>query len=298
MKLAAAVVFVFLATTPRQVEVRQGETLEDVARRELGDPAAASELRAFNALGAAQVKPGTKLKVPGKDRERAVSALGAAKKAIAQLDAGTAATEAQARLTQAEKLLAQAKYQEAAAAADEAWKLASVAAREGTTFTVEVDDAGGTRVTSRTGQPVRVEAQGVQKVVEPGATVKIVRGEKPPDPKFPPEAPALQLPTDRAQLKLRPNNKGELGPVRLSWKATRGATSYVVEVLPVAEGQEPLVLTASSPTLVLPPLTRGKYWWKVKAVGDEKLVSRASDARMFELAEDQLKLEVRGTDWK
>lgn len=267
MKLFAGIAVLLLAATaPRQVELRQGESREDVARR--------------------------------KERERAVSALGAARKAIAQLDAGTAAEGARTRLTDAENLLAQAKYPEAAAAADEAWKLASDIEREGTTFTVEVDDSGGTQVTSRTGQPVRVEAQGVQRVVDPGATVKIARGDKPSEPKFAPETPTLSAPKDRVQLKLPPDPKGQLGPVRLSWKASRGATSYVVEVLPVAEGQQPLVVKTDAPTVVLPALSRGKYWWKVKAVGDAELVSRASDARMFELAEEKLKLEVRGTDWK
>ncbi|MGA9522466.1 MAG: peptidoglycan-binding protein LysM, partial [Myxococcaceae bacterium] len=159
--IALILVLTVSGASPREVELRAGETLVDVARRELGDAKAAVELRALNQLPPGTVRAGTRLRLPGEERDRAVSALGAARNAVLQTDAGTVAEAARRRLSEAEQLFALAEYARAAAAADEAWKLVSERETVGTAFTVEVNDAGTTRVTSHSGTPVRVEAQGV-----------------------------------------------------------------------------------------------------------------------------------------
>ena len=150
MRPAIAIVILMLSgAAPREVEVRAGETLVDVARRELGDASAEVELRAFNQLPPGKVPPGAKVRIPGEERDRAVSALGAARNAVQQTDAGTVSQSARERLAEAEQLFAQAQYARAAAAADEAWRRVSERETTGTAFTVEVNDAGTTRVTSR-----------------------------------------------------------------------------------------------------------------------------------------------------
>lgn len=52
--IALILVLTVSGASPREVELRAGETLVDVARRELGDAKAAVELRALN-----QLPPGT-----------------------------------------------------------------------------------------------------------------------------------------------------------------------------------------------------------------------------------------------
>lgn len=297
---AALIMVVVLSAgaAPREVQVRDGESLEQLAERELGDAGAAKELRALNGLGEGPVAPGTKVKVPGEERERAMRALEAARNAILQRDGGQSGNGARAQLASAEDHFANGRYSDAAHAADAAWKLVSDSKQTGTAFSVEVKESGETRVVSQRGQPVRVEAQGVQQKVEPGLTVRVIRGKQPEPTKVVPTTPALSSPKDNALFKLKPDKRGQLGPVKLAWQKARGATSYEIELLPEKEGSEPVILTSTKNQVAAPKLPPGKYWWKVKALGADGMVSEASPARAFSVEADELKLEIRGAGWK
>ncbi len=299
MRSAIALIVLTLAgASPREVEVRAGETLVGIARRELGDPKAANELRALNQLPPGRVPPGTKLRLPGEERDRAVSALGAARNAVLQTDAGTVSEAARGRLAEAEQLFGQAEYARAAAAADEAWKLVSDRETFGTTFTVEVNDAGTTRVTSRAGTPVRVEAQGVQRAITAGHAVTVARGEPPARPEAPPSTPKPASPRDNVRLQLKPDGRGELGPIRLAWSRSAHAERYVVEIQSEGVDRPTVKLETAQTSLTAPRLPPGRYQWTVRAVGAGALNSEPSAPRRFELAVDPLKLEVREPTWK
>lgn len=299
MVLVPAMVFV-LGAAPRFVEVKPRESVEDIARRELGSASAAGELRALNALDGGTPPVGTRVRLPGEEREKAVNALRAAQNAFAQRDArtGKASDAAGAQLAEAERLLSEARYEEAARAADGAWQMLSKANPPATTFSVEVKDDGASKVTARRGQPVRVEAQGVQRAVSPGHMVTVVRGATPTQPRPLPQPPVLAVPRADARLRLAPDEKGQLGPVNLKWKKATGATGYSVEVVPDRADPTPLVLTSARPAIELPPMPPGRYRWQVHAVGDDGERSAPSEPRWFVLEPTKLKLEVRGTDWK
>jgi hypothetical protein len=295
-----ALLALLLSSSPREVVVGAGESLADVSRRELGDASAESELRALNHLPAdAGVPPGTRLRLPGEDRERALKALGAARNAISQTDSGEVGKEARSRLDEAESLFVRAEYVRAAEAADEAWKRVSEQKSAETAFSVEVSDGGTTKVTSRAGTPVRVEAQGVQREVNAGQTLSVARGEAPPVPRAaPPPVPVLSFPGENAKLKLKPDSKGNLGPVQLAWKKSNTAHSYRVEVVSDLSDIAPITLESATPFLSLPPLPPGHYRWRVLAQGGEALNSEPSAMRRFELVVEPLKLEVRQPIWK
>jgi hypothetical protein len=164
---------------------------------------------------------------------------------------------------------------------------------------VEVSDGGTTKVTSRAGTPVRVEAQGVQREVNAGQTLSVARGEAPPVPRAaPPSVPVLSFPEENAKLRLKPDPKGNLGPVRLAWKKSNKAHSYRVEVVSDLSDVAPIALESATPFLSLPPLPPGHYRWRVLAQGGEALNSEPSAVRRFELVVEPLKLEVRQPIWK
>ena len=294
--IAAAAVLLLGAAGRREVELKQGETLPAIARRELGDANAAAELRALNGL-TGDPPPGTRIRLPGEERERAVRAIAAARNALRQIDAGAPREEAERRILAAEQHLAGARYPTAASTADAAWKLLSTRAPEQTRFTVAVDDRGDTEVVSRSGRPVRVEAQGVQRVAGPGRAVKVAKGSPPSPPAAPPAAPKLSSPGAGAIVEMKPNPQGRLGPVRLSWAGAEGARSYQVQVSSTGE-TAPRLFTTAATAFELPPLAPGTYSWTVKAIGEHALGSPQSEPRSFELRPQRLKLEVHGTEWK
>ncbi len=277
------------------VTVQDGEThLAQVAKRTLGDARSAQELQALNGLPTDAVTPGTTLKLPGPDRALALSALSAARNAVAQ--AGTEATsraEASRRLVDAEKLFHGAQYTEAAKAADAAWQLVSGSALQPTRFAVEVAEDGRTTVSARTGRPVRVEGEGVTRPVYAGQSVTVEKGKAPTPVEQPPAAPVPVAPADNRKVKARPLGTG-LGPVALSWQAVNGAQAYEVEVVEVAGKSQPLTLRVERTEAKLPPLSPGRYAWSVRAIGGEGLRSAASPSRAFELTQEALKLEVKG----
>jgi hypothetical protein len=328
--LPALVLFVALGGTPgaapadvpAEVEVAPGETLARVAARTLGDARAATELRALNALPEGEVRPGTRLKLPGPDRARAQSALSAARAAITQRtgaqqpgpqqpgaqragarrdaghDAGGSA-EALARLEAAERLFREARYEEAAREADAAWALVSDPSGP-VRFSVSVSaDGRTTEVESRTGAPVRVEAQGVTRAVPAGQRVRVARGQPPPAPA--PAAPPEPLPTPRplspavAAVLQRPAAGSGLAPVTVRWAAVTGAEAYTVEV--ASEGGRSWTVEARGTVAALPSLPAGQYRWRVWAHQGRRR-SEASPARPFTLEEERLELDVQGSTWK
>jgi hypothetical protein len=277
------------------VTVQDGEThLAQVAKRTLGDPKTAQELQALNGLPSDAVTPGTTLRLPGPDRALALSALSAARNAVAQ--AGTERTsraEASRRLVEAEVLFHGAQYTQAAKAADAAWQLVSSSAAQPTRFAVEVAEDGRTTVSARTGQPVRVEGEGVTRPDYAGQSVTVDKGKAPTPVEHPPATPVPLSPTDNRKLRLRPSPAG-LGPVALSWQGVAGAQAYEVEVLAVAGSGQPLTLKVERTEAKLPPLAAGRYAWSVRAISGEGLRSAASPSRAFELSPEAFKLEVKG----
>jgi LysM repeat protein len=295
MKAAIVLLSFLLQATPIEVVVREGESLPAVAARSLGDARGASELKALNGLTSDSVPAGTTLKLPGPDRSLALSALVAARNAVAQADSKAARREeAAAKLKEAEDHFQSANYKEAARAADGAWQLVSASASQPSAFAVEVGERGDTTVTVRSGKPVRVEAEGVTRQVYAGESVRVEKGQPPPSPASPPVAPLPSSPADGKKFTFQPH-KGLLGPVTLAWKPVEGVQHYEVEVHKPAG--DPLLLRVTTAQATLPTLPAGRYRWTVRALGvDAK--SEASATRHFELIDGSLRLDVKSSQWK
>jgi len=297
---SALFLLVWLAAAPaeREVVVNERESLSQVAERALGDPKGASELKAINGLTSDAVPAGTTLKLPpAEDRNRALSALAAARTAVAQADRNAARREeASAKLQEAETHFQAADYMSAAKTADSAWALLSPGAGQPSTFRVKVEESGDTTVSVQTGPPVRVRAEDKTQPVNPGQVVRVPKGQAPPAPEALLAAPQPRTPTDGSRFKFPPV-KGQpgLGPVTLTWTTVAGAKGYEVEVLP-PEGST-LRRTVTTPQWQLPMLPAGRYRWTVRALSDSQK-SSASAERLFELTEDKVALEVGKTDWK
>lgn len=218
------------------------------------------------------------------DRALAVSALAAARNAVDQADStAERREEAILRLKEAEAHFRSARYAEAAKAADGAWQLVSASAREPTRFAIRVEENGKTEVTARSGQPVRVEAQGAAQRVYAGQLVKVAKGERPSAPELVLAAPSPVGPADQARLK----------EVVLSWKAVSGAKAYQVDLT----GPKPQSLKVERARVRLASLPPGRYEWTVRAVSGGG-ASEPSARRSFEVVERELKLEVGKTKWK
>jgi len=286
-----------LMLAPTEVVVRDGESLAEVAQRTLGDRDGASELKALNGLKDNAVAPGTKLKLPGPDRALAQRSLTTARNALAQADANAAQREeAAAKLKEAEAYFQSARYDAAAQAADGAWKLVAATAAQPTTFSVAVDDKGTTTVESRSGQPVRVEAEGVTHPVYAGESVRVVKGQAPSAPRAPLGAPLPTQPANKSKLTVQPAKSGA-SSVTLAWKPVEGAEGYEVELVP-ARGEK-RTLPANTHQLKV-PLAAGAYRWSVRAVAREAR-SEASAEQGFEVAEAPAKpinLQVQPTKWQ
>ena len=284
----------------RETVVQPKETLADVARRTLGSPEAASELKAINHLETDSVPAGTRLLLPGQERDLAVGAITSAKSAVRQAAQGAARTEASLRLDDAERLLSGAHYQEAAAEADGAWRLVSQRPEDPSHFAIQVADDGTTRVHVDSGIPVRVEAEGHTRAVSPGETVLVRRGEAPGMPSGPNgaaaqsvlEAPVLLSPPPGLRLSLDAKGKG-VGPLHLSWRAVAGARGYLVEL----KGPSPQTLRTPHPEASFSSVLTGSYRWSVRALGVEGALGPASE-RALDISTGNIKLEVQPPDWK
>ena len=132
MKAAIILLSFLLQAAPAEVVVREGESLQAVAERSLGDARGASELKALNGLTSDAVSAGTTLKLPGPDRSLALSALVAARNALEQADAKAARREeAAAKLKEAEGHFQVANYKEAARSADDSARCDEASAASG-----------------------------------------------------------------------------------------------------------------------------------------------------------------------
>ncbi len=296
----ALTLFAALAASPTQVVVQPGESLAQVAKRSLGDERAATELKALNGLSRNEIQAGTTLRLPGPERTRALSAVAAARNAALQArSSAQKQEEVSASLNRAEELIQVARYKEAAAAADNAWRLVSAAAPEGTRFAVEVKPDGHTQVSSQSGQPIRVERDGETRPVLPGQTLGLSKGQPlAPAGQSSLAVPALTAPADLARLILKgPQNS--LGPMIFRWQAVPGAAQYQLVITRTERRAEKShVLSVEKNEARIPSLQAGKYTWSVRALGAGGLQSDRSSMRTFELAPDGLKLEIKGTSWK
>jgi LysM repeat protein len=288
----------WLGTTPleREVVVNEQESLADIARRTLGDPKGASELKALNGLTSDAVPAGTRLKLPPvEERKKAESSLQLARNAVAQADRkAERREEALAKLQEAEAQFQAADYVSAGKTADSAWALLAPGSAQPSVFQVSVTPEGDTTVTVKAGPPVRVRAEDKTRAVNQGETVHVEKGRPVPAPEALLAPPQPRTPSEGVRLKFAPV-RGKLGPVKLTWSAVSGAKGYEVEVQP-AEG-ELLRQTLTATQWELPPLPAGRYRWRVKAVGDRQK-SNASPDRLFELIEDRVTLKVGEPTWK
>ncbi|HYR56377.1 MAG TPA: LysM peptidoglycan-binding domain-containing protein [Myxococcaceae bacterium] len=284
--LASAAV---LTASAAVVVVQPGETLEQIAQRTLGDAKAAEELKALNGLSDDSVPAGTTLKLPGPERAHALSALVAARNAVAQSGSRANGSKASESLSKAERLFQAAKYAASAAAADETWKLLSGATQQSTRFAIQVGD-GETKVTSKSGQAVRVEKDGVARPVHPGQTITVARA-------IALAAPSPISPPDLARMVVKTSEKG-LGSVALTWQAVSGAARYALEIVSLEQPPgKPVVLNVERPEARV-ALPAGKYAWTVRALPAEGEKSDPSTRRSFELSVEPLKLEVTRPHWK
>ncbi|PTL77887.1 LysM peptidoglycan-binding domain-containing protein [Vitiosangium sp. GDMCC 1.1324] len=295
--MKGSLLLALLMLAPTEVVVRDGESLAQVAQRTLGDRGGASELKALNGLKDDAVAPGTKLRLPGADRARAQSVLETARNAVKHADAKAARREeAVAKLKEAEAHFQNARYEDAAQAADGAWKLLSVSASPPTAFTVAVDDKGTTTVRTRSGQPVRVEAEGVTRPVAVGESVRVEKGQPPPPPRSPLGVPQPMQPADKLRLSVQ-FAKGGQGPVTLVWQAVEGAEGYEVELTPLRGEKRVMSATVNQLKVTLPA---GIYRWSVRALAHDNR-SELSAEQGFEVAEaspKSINLQVQPSKWK
>jgi len=282
-----------LSLAPGEVEVRAGESLDQVAERTLGHRGGASELKALNKLQGDTLVPGTKLKLPGPDRERAQMALESARSSVAQSDPKSPQhEEALAKLKEAEAHFQSARYAEAAQTADDAWKRLADRPAQPTRLSVMVNDKGDTVVKSFSGR-VTVEGGGVTHVIEDGASVQVEKGQA---PRLALGVPRPTRPADKQRLSVKPVKSG-LEPVLISWQAVEGAEGYEVELVP-AQGER-RVMPASQPQLQV-ALAAGTYRWSVRALARDAR-SESSAEQDFEVAEapaKRIRVKVQSSKWK
>ncbi len=291
--MKGSLLLALLMLAPTEVVVRDGETLAQVAQRTLGDRSGASELKALNGLKEDAVAPGTKLKLPGADREKAQMALESARNSVAQADPKSPQhEEALAKLKEAESLFRNERYAEAAQTADDAWKRLAERPAHPTRLSVVVNDRGDTVVKAVSGR-VSVEGGGTTRVIEDGASLQVEKGQA---PRLVLGVPHPTGPQDKQRLSDKPDKSG-LQPVRISWQAVQGAESYEVELVP-AQGER-RVMPASRNELQV-PLAAGSYRWSVRALTRDSR-SEASAERGFEVAEPparRLPVKVQSSKWK
>lgn len=250
---------------PKTVTVAKGETLASIAQRELGDPAAASELAALNGLAPGkEPKKNATLVLPGLERTRAVVAIREAR------SAGRDTAKAQeamhgARYTEAESI---------ARAGDKVRFSVTVDPKRESRFLVKdgelIVTSGGKTQTASQGSSVRAKSGGAPKVVRA------------------PNAPALLEPRDGAVI-------ADAG-ASLSWLPAKGARGYQVDVAKDLAFHDRIAsLPVSATNLILPPgLPKGTYFWRVSAIGAEGAESVFAGPRAFALAREP---KGSSTDW-
>lgn len=245
------------AAEPRTVTVAKGETLSSIAKRELGDPAAAPELAALNGLApGAQPKKKTTLLLPGPERARAQSAIREAKAAGRDVSKAQEALRG-ARYTEAESL-----------------------ARAGgvVRFSVVVDPKRETRFLVKDGE-LAVTAAGKTATGARGQSVSSKGGAAPKITRAP-EAPRLGEPRDGGLI-------ADAGAT-LSWFTSKGARAYQIDVAKDVDFRERVAsLPVSATALTLPPgLPKGVYYWRVSAIGAEGSESGFAGPRAFSITRE------------
>ena len=225
--------------------------------------------------------------------KHAQTALDSARSSVAQSDPKAPRHgEAEAKLKEAETHFQQARYEEAAQAADAAWKLLGEKPAP-TRLSVMVDAKGETTVVKAVSGRVTVEAGGVTQVLENGASVQVDR-DQPPRRTL--GVPAPTLPGDKQLLSVKAVKQG-LEPIQISWREVEGAEGYEVELWP-ANGER-RVVPAPLNSLQL-PLAAGLYRWSVRALTRDTR-SEASAPRDFEVREapaKPIRLKVQPQKWK
>lgn len=276
-------IFIFLlGAPPRTVVVQKGETLEQIAKRELGESAAASELAALNGISkGTELKKRTVLTLPGEERQRAVRALNAAAKKV------EAAQEphrepARAKLKDAWASLRAARYTEAQARAETAEKRAKGGV---TKFTITADE--GTKESRFTVESGTLAVSGGGKVSEARAGQSVRVGKKGHTVRSGPPAPLLTGPDDGGVV--------DRAGAQLSWQPSKGARGYVVVVardLALLDRVATIPLDAVAVTLP-PALPKGVYYWRVSAVAADGAEGPAAGPRVFQVTREPGK----GAEW-
>jgi hypothetical protein len=268
------------------------QTLEDLATQLFADPRAADELRALNDLApGAQPPVGQRLRLPGRARRPAVTALGVARQALQEARLQGAAEfaearfqEAEARLEAAEAACGRADYTACQAGADEGFALARLARQDSLArrasanrFAVSVDPEGGTRVEVLSGDGVEVTAQAQSARLRPGQGLVVKPGSAPPRPESLPEPPAAILPNLDSRL-ITPS-------ILFTWQASPTAQRYVLLIARDAAGLRPVrqLTVRDTAFLFQSNLPDGEYYWFLRSVNARGAVGRASPARRFSL---------------
>ena len=280
------------AQVPAEVQLEADQTLEDLAEKHFDDPLAADEIRALNNIPAGeQPRPGTTLKLPGKERDQALMALRVAKQALQQAKADEAEEFAPEKFKKtessfqaAEEARKRAAYKDCRRLADETWALARLARKESLArrpkknrFAVSVDKKGTTRVEVMEGDGVKVSAGKKSTTVKRGYGVRVKPGKEPEKsrPQLPPPEPVL------------PNNGSILvtSSIYFSWKPVEGASRYVLLISKDQAGLQPVrqLTTANTSYLFRSSLADGSYHWFTRTVDSQGLVGRASPSRQFTL---------------
>jgi len=280
------------ARPPEQIKLGSGQTLEDVAEKYFADPKIADEIRAYNKLSpGSQPEAGSIIRIPGVEREKAITTLDVAAQAVMQAKAGgaeefapekyKAATD---RLTKAKAARDKSDYTRCCALADETWALARLARKESlklrpkkNRFAVSVDSAGTTRIEVLEGDGVKVTAGKKSTTVKHGQAVKVTAGKPPEKIRKLLIAPAPVLPNNESIL--------VTASIYFSWKPVEGAARYVLLISRDPQGMKPVrQLTTPKPSYLLrSSLPDGVYYWFLRTVDSQGLVGRVSPHRRFTL---------------
>ena len=269
------------------------QTLEDLAKKLFDDPRAAAEIRAINGLvPGAQPKPGESFKLPGAQRQPAITALGVATQAVRDAKLQGAAEYAaekykktDASLKHSQQACAKADYSACQRLADETWALARLARKESrkrqssrNRFAVSVDERGATRVEVMEGDGVEVSAQKKRTVVRRDQAVRVLPGKAPGKPRklLAPPKPVLPF----------PGSKLVTTSIHFAWNPVEDATRYVLLISRDSAGRMPVrqMTTEGTSYLFRSSLKDGEYYWFLRTVDAQGLVGRASAARAFILS--------------
>ncbi len=269
------------------------QTLEDLALSLYQDKDAADEIRSINGLSPGdQPAPGVKFKLPGEQRQPAISALNMARQSVKKAETEGAEEyvhakylEALASLRKARSSCRRARYQLCQKYADETWVLARMAIKESrklrsgaNRFAVSVDHEGATRVEVTEGDKVQVTANDKTVFVKRGHGTKVEPGGVPEKARKILDPPKQVLPFSGSRLLTT--------SIQFHWKPVDGAAKYVLLIAEDATGRRPVrqVTTSDTYFLLRSSLPDGKYFWFLRTVDSLGLVGKSSPAKSFILS--------------